>query len=287
MLTLNSFGLRVKTSDPGKIRRCVGQAVAEILTLKEAGLDMDMAKLPNRGIYKHELWVDEIKLRRTDTGELALAFPAPRTAGDLIKLMQEVPVWESNEAAAEDDLVDAAEEDVLVDEAADLLDPVLPQTAAPVMDPATPAFKRAAVVKIDPDKKPFDFMSNRPVPRTAPAEAPVEEVLEILKPTLEPPPAVSPLVSITSAVKTSHSTVSELRLAVLEHRAQRLINAITVLRKITQESDSSSPLLEAGEVKWRHVPITDLALKFAVSFNPSQWSFAQLILRSSTSVSTN
>jgi hypothetical protein len=230
---------------------------------------MDMAKLANRGIYQRKLWIEDIRLRRTDTGELALAFPARRTAEDLIRLMQEVPAWEPTETAAEDELVDVAEEDSLVDEAADLLAPVLPQSPAPVMDPATPAFKRAAVVKIDPDKKPFDFMSNRPVPRAAPAEAPVEEVLEVVEPAFEPPqPALSPLVGITSAVETSHSTLSELRLAVLEHRAQRLSNTVAVLRKITRQSDSSPSLPKAEEVKWRHVPITDPALKFAVRFHP-------------------
>jgi hypothetical protein len=58
-----------------------------------------------------------------------------------------------------------------------------------------------------------------------------------------------------------------LRHTVLEHRAQRLADDIAALRKAARstKSSSSSSAAHVEEVKWRHVPITDNNVKFAVS----------------------
>jgi hypothetical protein len=226
---------------------------------------MDLAKLPNRGVFSSPVWVRKIKLYRTDSGELALAYPWKKSAEAFIRVMQRTPEWESAQTLE-------GNEEVLLDEAEDLLDPVLPQEPVPTMDPATPAFKREAVVKIDPTKKPFDFMSNRPVPRAKPVEtAPVEEVVEVVK--LEEPaveansPAPSRLTELMSAFEKSQSAVNGLRHTVLENRAQKLADDVAALRKAARlnKSSSSSSAAQVEEVKWRHVPITDINLKFAVS----------------------
>jgi hypothetical protein len=222
---------------------------------------MDLAKLPNRGVYDSPGWVRKIKLHRTESGELALAYPKYKSAEAFIKVMQSTPEGESAQTLE-------GEEEVLLDEAEDLLDPVLPQEPAPIMDPATPAFKREAVVKIDPTKKPFDFMSNRPVPRAKIVEtAPVEEV-EVEEPAVEAnPPPPSRLTELMSIFEKSQSAVNGLRHTVLEHRAQRLADDIAALRKAARstKSSSSSSAAHVEEVKWRHVPITDNNVKFAVS----------------------
>ena len=257
-LTRSSFGLHRKVTRPDDIRTRFAQAVAEVYALKDAGLTIDLAKLPNRGVYDSPRWVRDIRLHKTESGELALAYPKYKSAEDFIKVMQSAPEWESA-------LVEA-EEEVLVEEAVHLLEPVLPQEPVPTMDPATPAFKRAAVVKMDPEKKPFDFMSNRPVPRAKPVGTQkVEETLEVEEPTVKPlAPASSRLTELTSASETSRSAVDEMRHSALEHRAQRLIDDSATLRSAARPNKTSSSLANIEEVKWRHVPITDLAVKFAV-----------------------
>jgi hypothetical protein len=230
-------------------------------------MSLDLAKLPNRGVYDVPRWVRDINLYKTDSGDLALSYPKYKNAEELLKVMQSAPEWESAEVIEEDD--------VLLEEAEDLLDPVLPQEPIPTMDPATPAFKRAAVVKIDPEKKPFDFMSNRPVPRAQPAEAKkvpevvekVEEVVVIEEPAVQAgSPTVSRLTELTSAFEASTSAVNDLRHTVLEHRAQRLADDIAALRKAARFSKlSSSSDAQVEPVKWRHVPLDDPNLKFAVS----------------------
>jgi hypothetical protein len=226
------------------------QAIKEVYALKEAGVDMDLAKLPNRGIYKVPGWVKHVELRMGKGGELTLAYPKGKSAEHFLMAMRDLPEWDLEAAADRAD-------DLLAEEG-ELLEPVLPQEAIPTMDPATPAFKRAAMVKSDGENKPFDFMSNRPVPRVKPAEvAVVQEALEFM-----------------TAFETSQSAVNGLRHTVLEHRAQRIFDDIAALRVSApqKKSSSSSSAAAADRFKWRPVPITDVAVKFAVS-KPSTESF--------------
>ncbi|KAF1842548.1 actin-domain-containing protein [Cucurbitaria berberidis CBS 394.84] len=248
--TKYNFGLHKKTTSARELRSRFAQAVAEVYALKQAGRDMDISKFPNRGVYDPPRWVKDIKLSRTDSGELALAFPRYKSAEQLLQAMQAAPEWESAQA----------DEELLIDEAAHL------QEQEPVMDPDTPAFKRAAVVKMDAEKKPFDFMSNRPVPRAKPIQkANVDEVAATQEPALsEQTPAPSPLAELTSAIETSQSAISQLCHSVIEHRAQRLTDDILALRKAAKQDKSDSVAPKIEDAKWRHVPITDLAIKFAL-----------------------
>jgi hypothetical protein len=161
-----NFGLHGKVRNPVHLRRCFTQAVAEVYALKQAGLDMDLSKLANRGVYDPPHWIKDTKLAKTESGDLALEFPKYASLERFLNVMQTAPEWEG---------APAEEEELLVEEAEELLDPVLPQDRLPppTMDPDTPAFKRAAVVKMEEGRKAFDFMSNRPVPRAKPVEEPV------------------------------------------------------------------------------------------------------------------
>lgn len=242
-----------KTTLPDQLRVRFAQAVAEIYTLRQAGLDLDMANSANRGVYKRPNWVKDIKLYRTDSGELALAFPQYKSAEHFIKIMQSTPSWEP--APAEDD-------ELLVEEGAEAVAPEVP-AAEPVMDPDTPAFKRAAIVKQDPDKKPFDFMSNRPVPRAKPVEAPVvEEAVVTVETSEQIPPAVVTVVGVKEASPAAnaprHDDIAE--------RAQRLADEISAIQK-TLRSNKTSSAPQVDSVKWRHAEIADDALKFAVSIS--------------------
>ena len=250
---------KLKFSKPEFIRNSFIQAVAEVYALKEAGMDMDLAKLPNRGVYDKPQWIENVKLCKTDSGEFALSYPRYRNAEDLLKVIQSAPEWDSAQEIEQDEL--------LVDEAEELLGPALQPEPTPVMDPATPVFKRAAVVKMDPEKKPFDFMSNRPVPRAKPVAADkVGEVVEVVEPVVQPAAPLSRLAELTSAFEASTSAISELRHTVFTHHAQKLVDDIAAPRKAARSSNSSSSTPEqVEEVKWRHVPLNDLNLKFAVS----------------------
>ncbi|KAH4117859.1 hypothetical protein HBI62_070740 [Parastagonospora nodorum] len=231
--TSYNFGLHRKLTRPEDLRARFAQAVAEVYALKEADLDLNLAKLPNRGIYDVPRWVKDIKLQKVKSGGLTLRYPGNKSAKDFLEAMQSAPEWES--AAVEGD-------ELLVEGAEDLVEPVLPADALPTMDPATPAFKREAVVKIDPEKKPFDFMSNRPVPRTKPAEpTKVEEVLEVEIPTAEP----------------VDSTPSR---RVLQPVADHLTGS-----PIPKPPNKSTPSkIQLEEVQWRHAPIDNNAIKFAL-----------------------
>lgn len=259
MLTNNSFGVNKRTTDPVKLRKAFAQAVAEVYTLKQAGLDLDLAKLPNRGVYKRPSWVKNIKLYKTDSGELALAFPEYKSAEQFVKIIQSTPDYDLYEP-------ELLEEDELLVE--DVVEPVVPDAAVPVMDPATPEFKRAAMVKQDPDKKPFDFMSNRPVPRAKSTEPPVvEEVVQVEEVVPVQATHAPSSIDIAAAFETSRAAISDMRHSVLEHKVQSLTDAIAKLRKEAR-LNSSHASSDVNEVLWRHVPLTDNDVKFAVSPHP-------------------
>ncbi|KZM24044.1 mitochondrion [Ascochyta rabiei] len=235
--TAFNFGLNKRTTDPVKLRKAFAQAVAEVFALHHAGLDLDLSKLPNRGVYKRPAWVKNIKLYRTHAGDFALAFPKHTSADHFINLIHATPEYDAGEPG----LLHA---DELLDD--DAAAPAVPEApaAAPVMDPATPEYKRGAVVKQDAEKT-FDFMSNRPVPRPAPVveEAPVVE------------PVVQPTHTTSSPAPARH--------AELEAKAQSLTDAITQLRSEAR-LHSEHTASQVSEVLWRHVPLTDNDVKFAI-----------------------
>ncbi|KAG9206966.1 hypothetical protein G6514_000257 [Epicoccum nigrum] len=242
-----NFGMNKRTTDPNKLRKAFAQAVAEIYTLKQAGMDLDLSKLPNRGVYRCPSWAKNIKLYNTPNGELALAFPEYRSAEQFVKIIQDTPEWESYEP-------ETLEEDELLVE--DVVAPVVPDAAAalPVMDPATPEYKKAAVVKQDPDKV-FDFMSNRPVPRAKPAETPVETSAEAVVEEVVQVEEVVPVEAPSPATPSRHVE--------LETRAQTLSDAVTALRQ-EAHLNAANTASQVNEIMWRHVPLTDNDVKFAL-----------------------
>ncbi|KAF2133636.1 actin-domain-containing protein [Dothidotthia symphoricarpi CBS 119687] len=244
-----NYGVYKKPKTAEQLHDRFAQAVAEVYTLRQAGLDLDLAQSKNRGVYKQPSWVKDIKLYRTESGELALAFPQYKSAEQFLSIMQSTPVWDLTPPVQE-------EEELVVEEG----EPVV-EAAQPEMDPDTPAFKKAALVKQDPDKKPFDFMSNRPVPRAKPVETPVEtpvveEVVATVVDASEQPPTVVS-VSATSPIANASQHAD------LEARAQRLADDMSAMQK-TVRPRKTSPVPDVEEVKWRHAEIADDALKFAL-----------------------
>jgi hypothetical protein len=264
-----NFGLHRKvpagTSDV--LRNRFTRAVAEVYALKQAGLDMDLSKFANRGVYRKPGWVQDIRLVKTENGDVALEFPKFASLEQFLDIMQRAPEWEG---------APMEEEELLIEEAEDLLDPVLPQEqlSNPTMDPATPAFKRAAVVKMEDGKKPFDFMSNRPVPREKPVETPVVEEAVVQEPVVEE--VVIQETTHTPNSPTTHASdpepinevapaaATESRHSILEQRVQQSVDDFAALRKSVQQSKSQAASASVQETKWRKIAIDDINVKFAV-----------------------
>ncbi|KAF1953581.1 hypothetical protein CC80DRAFT_494478 [Byssothecium circinans] len=256
-----SFGPTAPVRDLPKIRSNFHQAVVEIYTLKQARKELDVSAAPNRGIYNPPKWIKDVKLQKTSTGEFGLAFPAKRSVDGLLRRMQHVPEYSpQQQAPAEDDLI-VEEDEVVVEE------PV------PQMDPNTPAFKRAAIVKQDPDKKPFDFMSNRPVPRTTPPP-PAEPVVESAVQAEEPVVVVEAVGTAETSAADSTRLVdlenavekAEKEVASLQSKARDAITAVASEEIIRIDPAKTEARAEAeAEAKWRHVPLIDIDIKFALT----------------------
>ena len=214
---------------------------------------MDISKQANRGIYNPPKWIKDVKLQQNGAGDFVLAFPNGRSLEALLEEMQRVPDYTP--------LPEEMDAELLAEEGEPLPEAVEPP---PTMDPATPEFKKAALVKDDEEKPKFDFMSNRPVPRTPKPAAPVAPVAETVEAIPEPvvveevveevvavPEPTAPKFDFDAALATSASTLSELRQAVLDSASK----------------PASSTSASQSAVKWQNVPLTDIDLKFAVSLS--------------------
>lgn len=240
----SSFGRSSRVRNPDTLRQMFHQAVVETYALKEAGKDLDMSKQVNRGIYDAPEWISDVKLQKDMEDNFFLSFPSGMSLKQLLEEVERVP----SEPLTSEFLEEVQEELAAAE-----------PTPPPTMDPATPAYKRAALVK-DDDKKKFDFMSNRPVPRAKPAE-PVEQVVEAVQEVIvEEPIAVSkptPTVDHAAALASSSAPSSDVAQPIAE----------PIARSVEQsEAKPSAKAFDAeAEVKWRNVPLADDAMTFAVS----------------------
>jgi hypothetical protein len=255
-----SFGQRKRVRNLDTLRENFHQAVVEVYTLKATGQNLDLSALPNRGIYEAPTWVHEVKLQKQGDGQFALKFPKDQNADTLLEAMQSVPEWDNGQAILGENELDVEVEDELEVEA---------EAETPVMDPNTPPAKRAALVT--QDQKPFDFMSNRPVPRSpvAPKVAKTDIVEESTKPAATTPSSSD----ITKAAEASLSTVGKLRYEVLQSAANSSESNVAALRDAVRASIGSVAsesitrvAVPTDEVKWRQVPLSDLDIKFAVRY---------------------
>ncbi|KAJ4349604.1 uncharacterized protein N0V89_008220 [Didymosphaeria variabile] len=265
-----SFGRQSRVTKPEILRENFHQAVVEVHALKQAGKDLDISKQANRGIYDIPTWINDIQLQRNGEGEFILSFPPGHSLEALLAEMERVPDYEHPAGEAGE-----VTQDELLAEEGESVTSLEPPPPPPIMDPATPAFKKAALVKDDAEKPKFDFMSNRPVPRnvkTADPVAPVVEVKQTVQEVvLEKPVSAVPAFDFDAALATSSTTLNELRHAVLESAARSSEQSVSAIRDALRDSitSASSKIVLHVEpnvqVKWQHVPLTDSELKFALS----------------------
>jgi hypothetical protein len=281
-----SYGRRTPVRNPNAIRKNFHRAVIEVYALKQAGKNMDISKLPNRGIYDAPDWIKDVKLQKLNNS-FVLALPETRTLDLLLNEMESVPEWvtEGQPQELKDEPVAEEEEEELLVEA----------PAPPVMDPETPAHRRAALVKIDAEKR-FDFMSNRPVPRKPPVE-PIVENIETTKKTVvveakvesaaKPNEIVEEAVVVEAQVEPVLALPSQRRsngptpvtpssaiIEKLESSSMAVEQTVAALREavresittLTSESSERTVPVEV-EAKWQSMPLNDLDTKFAVSIS--------------------
>ncbi|KAF1978306.1 hypothetical protein BU23DRAFT_524813 [Bimuria novae-zelandiae CBS 107.79] len=266
-----SFGRSTRLRKPEALRDAFHQAVVEIYVLKNQKQSLDMTTQANRGIYDPPEWIKDVQLERTRKGKYILSFPKDKTFTEetLLEAMRHVPTY-TPPAPEEIVEVEAPENELLAEEGAPLASEAAESPSPlPVMDPATPAFKRAALVKDDDEKPKFDFMSNRPTPRqpkptefaepAKPTERVAEVVVEETLTVAEPEAAnESRHAAMESAVRSAEQEVSDIREALREHITSH--SSKTVMRV-----EKPSPAAQ-----WNHVPFTDPALKFALAKRVAQ-----------------
>jgi len=287
---LNSFGRVTQIKDLKQLRRMFQQAIVEVYTLKQAELDMDLTKLPNRGIYNPPHWISEVKTYRSPSGELVLTYPGGRTAEKLLKKMQDVPAWDPAKVWAET-------EQSLTDEAEDMEYEQIEQAA----QPGNTEPPKVALAKVDEDKR-FDFMSNRPVPRAKPIAPNVEETIKELEAVKAEADAevAQPhsAASLIAAIQASEAAVFAMTHNVLENRVDSVKKNVSTIRQALNDAAAKSAELKAAvmreavredieasvsesittitpettangtiapEAKWRHASLDDISTKFAVS----------------------
>ncbi len=256
--TTYNFGLRRKMTDPQGLRRCFAQAIAEVYTLNQVGLGMDLSKFDNCGIYEQPSWIRDVKLVLDKKGEPVLAFPKGKGADQLLQAMRAAPAWRSIQATEE--------ETVAIEESMPLFEPIQ-DPEFPTVDPSSPNLKRAALVKTDTDKKPFDFMSNRPVSRSKPTDK--LETTNVLQDQasgasrVSAPSSLFPsLAELNATAESSRVAIIQMRHDVLNYQAQRLIDDV---RAWGQNVKQTSTLSTVEDVKWHQIPLTSISIKFAAS----------------------
>lgn len=227
LIRIRRFGPEERVTKYNELVQNFHRAVAEVYTLKEAGLNMDLASYPHKGSYAGFDFSD-IKITASRSQEIVLSYPSPEAKAQLLELMQKGTQSEP-----------VQETEFLVDEA----DAVVNESEPVKKEPDAPGSKRAALVKQD-DSKIFDFMSNRPVPRAKPVEAatPAEQPKKDLEEEAE-----------AQKLEQNIAVSREVLRSIIEKDASA---SITVIEPKVKPVDIQS---------FKHVRIPDNDVKFAVS----------------------
>ncbi|KAF2712404.1 hypothetical protein K504DRAFT_488839 [Pleomassaria siparia CBS 279.74] len=277
-----SFGRISQIKDVTQIRKNFQQALVEVYTLKEAGRDLDLTKLPNRGVYNPPHWISDVQTYTSPTGDLVLSYPEGRTAEKLLEKMQDVPAWDPAQVWGQSELVDEAE----YNEPEQLEEPVQPEPTGP---------NKHAIALVDESKR-FDFMSNLPTPRKKPQEtAPkvdgsqqkVEAVAAETSSEAVSKPAVN-LVELEAKLQASKAAIAKMRHIVIESGANSVGSRVAAIRQEVLEDATKSIQARIAavratvrdgitslasesittivpEAKWRHASLADPTIKFALT----------------------
>jgi hypothetical protein len=253
VLTRGRFGRNKPVTKLPDLQKLFHRAAVEVYTLHQAG--RRNFELTGDAMYSSHPSIDftSVKLQYSPNDGVSLCFPEPTDRTSLLQNAQKGPLEKkvprgSAVKTPQEMLVDEAEELVIEE----------PQVTAADVTVASTSGKPAALVK-QTEGKPFDFMSNRPVPRTNAEEA-----------TAQAAEAVAP-VEVGTTTVASPEIVETIREETLEAAVQSAEREATAARKEVRghveaaASQNITVLEPVIDVKYRHVPLTDHSLKFAVS----------------------
>jgi hypothetical protein len=256
VLTRGRFGRNKPVTKLPDLQKLFHRAAVEVYTLHQAG--RRNFELTGDAMYSSHPSIDftSVKLQYSPNDGVSLYFPEPTDRTSLLQNAQKGPLEKkvprgSAVKTPQEMLVDEAEELVIEE----------PQVTAADVTVASISGKPAALVK-QTEGKPFDFMSNRPVPRTNAEEAAAqaaEAVAPVVKIEVDTATVASPEIvetvreeTLKAAVRSAEREATAARREVRGHVEAAASQNITVLEPVV-------------DVKYRHVPLTDHSLKFAVS----------------------
>lgn len=268
MLIFLSFGPRTKITELSSLRDKFHQAVVEIHSLKWAKMSLDLSSYPNRGKYGELPWnFNEVTFSLSRHSSPLLRFPTPEGHTQLLEKIQSAPETQPQEET--DPLMEVVEE-LVVEE---------PVKTAENKEAKAPVVRVGALVK-QTEGKPFDFMSNRPVPRVVkpkeePTPAQVVETAEKAQPVGE--------LDVASKAEKSREAVAGIRQTILEAAAQKSEQEVVTLREqvrgttISLATESNNVVEPILGTKYRDIPLASNKVKFAVSALLTYFSYTVLI----------
>ncbi|ORX99548.1 hypothetical protein BCR34DRAFT_592864 [Clohesyomyces aquaticus] len=250
----DAFAPGDKMTGEGPLYAAFRRAVVEVHMLSQNGYDPSKMAYPS--LEDNVAAIDCVRLENTRNGTLRISYTESARREILRDILpaQEDPTkidWTLAE-------VDSAQE---VDE--------VPDDALEVVDEAVKmesSGKKAASAAAKPPikAKPFDFMSNRPVPRTKPAvesPPPAAEVMET--PTVvELEPVPSPAAELEASATASSEAVAAMQTAVRDTIERLAAQSITV-----QKPTDPEPAMTARQEREliEHTKLRDWNIKFAIS----------------------
>ncbi|KAF2263810.1 hypothetical protein CC78DRAFT_267444 [Lojkania enalia] len=236
-------------TDPRKLRQEFLRAIVEVYTLKRAGKNMDLASYPNRGKFEEPPWIYDVEVTATRNGKVHIGYSDHQFRDLLAQIGSEPPVQEER---LEEELEDPADGTLK-----EVIEEVKAQAEAPESE-ASSTKKPTPAKKLE--QKPFDFMSNRPVPRAKPeSPRPAEEtiaetiVVESPKPGIEiRQPAQT--FDLEAATKAAEDAVAAIRQAVHDTISENL-----------SESQTKRLSSKDQQLQYEQISLANSNIKFALA----------------------
>ncbi|KAF2190977.1 hypothetical protein K469DRAFT_746439 [Zopfia rhizophila CBS 207.26] len=254
-----SYAPAEKITNSQELRAAFHRALVEVFTLRHAGKDMGLAAASNRESGPEQIWISDIKLRASPDRGIELVYPHPLAMQDLLEWL----IPDPNRPAELEGAIEFIEE--IAPEQLEEMTEYSPgekdyregkdRMATRTIDDISAQTKQSGL-PVKQDKKPFDFMSNRPVPRSKPDEPTqqVDEVAQKMESTVVEEELESPS---ESAKLESSAQATESAIAVARQAIREEVTARAGTSYIVREPDTDEP-------KYRHIPLTDLDIKFAL-----------------------
>lgn len=241
----------------GPLYAAFRRAVVETYILQESDHNPSLMAYPR--LEDNVSAIDSVRLQTTQNGDMQLIY-TPEAMDET--LMDILPAEKHTEAVEE---AQKAESELDADEAdgsPEIVEAVTESTVDPVVEPKVEASKTP---KAPVKAKPFDFMSNRPVPRSEQAEEQAPEA-ETATSIVDAESAPSPTAELEASAIASSEAVAEMRTAVRDAVERLAATSITVQKPTDLAPAEQDPATkEHNERKLFNQIVPTIDIKFAVS----------------------